>query len=171
MGLRKLLENLNIIQALPDKPTNTATELKQQFDLSGNKIKTYINETLTEDLDSALSTINTTLSSKANSSDVYTKTATDALLQTKADSSTCISKGDLIFLSGEIEFDETTHCAEIEIPQELLYSQVKIISYSMATNVFDPDFYFTGNSGNKIVVHNKGSWTWCTYEIILMKIS
>lgn len=69
MGLRKLLENLNIIQALPDKPTNTATELKQQFDLSGNKIKTYINETLTEDLDSALSTINTTLSTMVTKGD------------------------------------------------------------------------------------------------------
>lgn len=79
MGLRKLLENLNIIQALPDKPTNTATELKQQFDLSGNKIKEYINEILTEDLD-------TVLASKADNDNVYNKITIDTLLQAKADS-------------------------------------------------------------------------------------
>lgn len=87
MSLTKLTENLNIIQALPDKPTIPATELKQQFDSSGNKIKTYINETLTEDLDTTLASMNTTIGKKASKDDVYTKQQTNALLQTKADSS------------------------------------------------------------------------------------
>lgn len=72
MSLTKLTDNLNIIQALPDKPTNTATELKQKFDEASNKIKTYINETLTGEIDTELGTINTSLGNKANTTDVNT---------------------------------------------------------------------------------------------------
>lgn len=43
MGLPKLNENLNIISSLPDKPTNSAIELKEKFDEAGNKIKDFLN--------------------------------------------------------------------------------------------------------------------------------
>lgn len=79
MSLTKLTANLNMHQSKPDKPVDIAEQLKKDFDQPVNDIKEYINDTLTEDLDSALS-------SKANSSDVYTKTETNTLLQTKADS-------------------------------------------------------------------------------------
>lgn len=59
MALTKLTTNLNIIQSLADKPTETATQLKQKFDEAANAIKTYLNETLTDELD----TIVTSLSS------------------------------------------------------------------------------------------------------------
>lgn len=43
MSLPKLNENLNIISSLPDKPTNSAIELKEKFDEAGNKIKNFLN--------------------------------------------------------------------------------------------------------------------------------
>lgn len=55
MALTKLTTNLNNIQALHDKPNTadglTADQLKAKFDKAGNDIKTYINETLTEEID------------------------------------------------------------------------------------------------------------------------
>lgn len=43
MSLPKLNDNLNIISSLPDKPTNSATELKEKFDTAGNIIKNFLN--------------------------------------------------------------------------------------------------------------------------------
>lgn len=61
MALSKLLTNVNNIQALSDKPNEidglTSAELKARFDKAGSDIKTYINETLTEQVDAALSTV------------------------------------------------------------------------------------------------------------------
>lgn len=61
MALTKFLTEVNNIQALSDKPNEidglTSAELKAKFDKAGSDIKTYINETLTEQLDSSLSTI------------------------------------------------------------------------------------------------------------------
>lgn len=57
MALTELTANLNKIQSLADQPTLTATELKQEFDKSGNIIKTYINETLTKELDTIISNL------------------------------------------------------------------------------------------------------------------
>jgi len=57
MSLTKLTENLNTIQGLADKPSETASQLKEKFDEAGNKIKTYINSYLTEELDSIVSTL------------------------------------------------------------------------------------------------------------------
>lgn len=57
MALTKLTDNLNNIQSLADKPTETATQLKQAFDSAGNTIKGYINETLIDELDTALANI------------------------------------------------------------------------------------------------------------------
>ena len=46
MALPELTENLNIIQSLPNKPTEEASELKIKFDKAGNIIKVYLNDTL-----------------------------------------------------------------------------------------------------------------------------
>jgi len=55
MALTKLTANLNNIQALSDRPNAsdglTADELKERFDRAGNEIKSYINNTLTEEID------------------------------------------------------------------------------------------------------------------------
>lgn len=51
MSLTKLNDNLNTIQSLPNKPTLEAEALKAEFDKSGNLIKTYINNTLTEEVE------------------------------------------------------------------------------------------------------------------------
>lgn len=50
MSLTKLNENLNNISNLPDKPSMRADELKAVFDKAGNTIKNFINETLTEEV-------------------------------------------------------------------------------------------------------------------------
>jgi hypothetical protein len=60
MALTKLTSSVNIIQTLPDTPNAgvgglTATQLKQKFDESANIIKTYVNNTLTTELDTSLS--------------------------------------------------------------------------------------------------------------------
>jgi len=65
MSLTKLTDNLNVVQGLADKPTQTASQLKEVFDSAGNTIKDYINNTLTTEIDTSLET-------KANSSDVNT---------------------------------------------------------------------------------------------------
>ena len=70
MALTKLTTNLNNIQALHDKPNTadglTSDELKERFDKAGNDIKTYINGTLTEELDATIG-------------DSYTKTQIDTM--------------------------------------------------------------------------------------------
>ena len=70
MALTKLTTNLNNIQALHDSPNTsdglTADELKEKFDKAGNDIKSYINNTLTTELDSTIG-------------DTYTKTQVDTM--------------------------------------------------------------------------------------------
>ncbi len=55
MGLTKLTANVNNIQSLSDRPNSidglTSSQLKELFDKAGADIKTYLNETLTEELD------------------------------------------------------------------------------------------------------------------------
>lgn len=53
-------EDLNIISSLADQPTMTSSELKAEFDLAGNKIKDYINNTFLPKLDDVLSDITAT---------------------------------------------------------------------------------------------------------------
>ena len=57
MALTKLTSDLNIIQALDDEPNDvgglTAAQLKTKFDEAANAIKTYINNTLTSELDNS----------------------------------------------------------------------------------------------------------------------
>ena len=56
MSLSKFSGAVNNISALADKPSLTATELKAKFDKVGSDLKTYINSTLTEELDTVLAT-------------------------------------------------------------------------------------------------------------------
>lgn len=64
MPLTKLTENVNNIQALSDLPNTidgiTSSQLKEAFDKAGADIKTYLNETLTEELDTVVSNSVTT---------------------------------------------------------------------------------------------------------------
>lgn len=91
MALTKLTTNLNNIQALHDKPNTadglTADQLKEKFDKAGNDIKTYINSTLTEELDAVVA--NTYTETEIDnmftglSSTYYNKTETDNKYQPK----------------------------------------------------------------------------------------
>lgn len=56
MAISKLTDDLNIISSLPDRPTLTSQELKEQFDKASNLIKKYINEKLTEEVGTELQT-------------------------------------------------------------------------------------------------------------------
>lgn len=56
MSLTKLTENLNKVSSLPEKPTLTSAELQAVFDESGNAIKSYINNTLTGEVESLITT-------------------------------------------------------------------------------------------------------------------
>jgi len=90
MALTKLTENLNNIQALHDKPNTadglTADQLKAKFDKAGNDIKTYINDTLTEELDATIGDTYTTTQIDTMfsglSSTYYNKTQIDNTVST-----------------------------------------------------------------------------------------
>ena len=96
MALTKLTTNLNNIQALHDRPNTadglTADELKEKFDKAGNDIKSYINNTLTEELDDIVvdtytkTEIDTMFSGL--SSTYYNKTQVDSGFQKKITSGT-----------------------------------------------------------------------------------
>ena len=61
MALTKLTVNVNNIQALSNRPNEidglTAEQLKAKYDKAGADIKTYLNEVLTAELDTAIATI------------------------------------------------------------------------------------------------------------------
>lgn len=57
MALTKFTSATNFIQSLADKPSQSATELKREFDKVGTLLKEYINDVLTEELDSKESNI------------------------------------------------------------------------------------------------------------------
>jgi len=61
MALTKLTASVNNIQSLSDRPNEidglTSSQLKEKFDKAGADIKTYLNETLTTELDTAIATI------------------------------------------------------------------------------------------------------------------
>lgn len=59
MALPQLTENLNIIQSLPNKPTQEASELKIKFDEAGNIIKVYLNDTLLPEIEKSISNAKT----------------------------------------------------------------------------------------------------------------
>lgn len=68
MSLSKMNNNLNIIQSLPDVPTLSAEELKEKFDEGINSIKTYLNQILTVEIDSLISSLQTSVNNKVNKS-------------------------------------------------------------------------------------------------------
>ncbi len=90
MALTKLTTNLNNIQALHDRPNTsdglTADELKERFDRAGNDIKSYINNTLTDEIDTALANTSSTTyidQQIANLSNTYyNKTQIDSTVAT-----------------------------------------------------------------------------------------
>ncbi len=57
MSLSKLTENMNNVQGLADKPVEAPEILKQVFDKAGNDIKSYINDTLTTQIDVLISNL------------------------------------------------------------------------------------------------------------------
>ena len=90
MALTKLTTNLNNIQALHDRPNVTdgltSDELKERFDRAGNDIKSYINNTLTEELDATIGDTYTTTEIddmfSGLSSTYYNKTQIDSTVST-----------------------------------------------------------------------------------------
>ena len=52
MSLPKLNSNLNIISSLPDKPTQSAIDLKSKWDEAPNIIKDYLNNDLLPSIES-----------------------------------------------------------------------------------------------------------------------
>lgn len=54
MNIQKLTENLNIHQSLPDQPTMTTEQLKQEWDKAPNIIKDYINNILVDGLNTQI---------------------------------------------------------------------------------------------------------------------
>ncbi len=54
MSLTKFNGATNNIRGLADKPTLSASELKEKFDKTGDELKTYINNILTSELDTAI---------------------------------------------------------------------------------------------------------------------
>lgn len=56
MALTKLTAVVNNIQALADRPTETAAQVKVLFDKAGTDIKTFLNDTLTVEADATFAT-------------------------------------------------------------------------------------------------------------------
>lgn len=61
MSLTKFTDNTNIISELSDTPIETAAELKGKFDSAGTKIKNYLNNILTEEIEQLVSSTRTNL--------------------------------------------------------------------------------------------------------------
>lgn len=169
MSLTKLTDNLNIIQALPDKPVDTATVLKQKFDLSGNKIKEYINEKLTEDIDTELET-------KANSSDVYKKTEIDTLLEAKANSSDVSNnykqKSAFNILKYGVFIPSSQYETIINYPEGFMENNCVLLNFQYSGNNSDVDFEAILSSEGIVISRKSGSAVRdenILYEIVLMR--
>ncbi len=58
MAITYFTEDMNIIQALDDQPNDvgglSADELKAKFDEGGNKVKTFLNNTLIPELNNVI---------------------------------------------------------------------------------------------------------------------
>lgn len=54
MSLTKCVADTNNISSLPDRPALTSAELKNKFDKAGADIKSFLNNTLTTEVDNAL---------------------------------------------------------------------------------------------------------------------
>lgn len=96
MTLSKLTTDLNIVSTLADLPNATsgltAAQLKAKFDEGPNDIKTYINNTLTSEIDTQLAAGGTALTTHKTSGDhdtrYYTQAQADAKYETITDLTT-----------------------------------------------------------------------------------
>lgn len=66
MSISKFNENVNIIASLPDKPTNSASELKAKFDAGANLIKVYINTVLIPEVEAGIRPVVNNLTAGGN---------------------------------------------------------------------------------------------------------
>lgn len=84
MPVTKFTENVNNIQALSDQPNTidglTSSELKQRFDKAGADIKTYLNNTLTEEIDDIVVATNSSITSVRNAIPTNYVTSSDSRL-------------------------------------------------------------------------------------------
>lgn len=171
MSLTKFTGDVDNIQSLPDKPTQTASQLKTLFDKTGADLKTYINETLTTELD-------TTLGTKANNSNVYSKAEADTLLGEKANSADVYTKvqsntnfkanGDFTVISGSHIFNGTTKSFNIPYPSGFNKDNSVIISTGKQYNESNILVDLLDDVIN--VRQNNASATTYIYKIVLMKV-
>lgn len=201
MSLTKFNGETNNIQSLPDKPTQTASQLKTLFDKTGADLKTYINETLTTELD-------TTLGTKANSSNVYTKTdvynkeesysktETDTLLGTKADSSNVYTKtevntllgnkantsslssyklkGDFSVMTGTVSLSSSKLQHTDNLPSGFTASNSVLITFAPNLEVNSPGYHAYLNNSKIVIGFDSGSTVRTVtfpYKAVIMKIS
>jgi hypothetical protein len=186
MSLTKLTDNLNIIQSLADKPTETASELKEAFDTAGNAIKNYINATLTDEIDSALTGVDSALDTKASASSVYSKTDMNALLADKVDSSDVYVKDDFAILTGNFSVTGTTTevsgRAEISYPSGFNASNCVAIACECthingSMYISNSPYFYVEKSFLSLFAHYKQPTTqseshtyFISYKIVLLKI-
>lgn len=173
MSLTKFTGATNWIRSLINKPTKPASELKEDFDKAGDLIKTYINETLTEEIDTQLENkannsdvyskteANTLLGEKANSADVYTKAESDNLLNDKANSTDLIKyklKSDFAFIEGtaDVAPSVSTEFA-VSYPAGFTRDNCVLISFGLGYNISLNGFNYVGYSKNASY-YNKGAW-------------
>lgn len=121
MSLTKFTGATNNIQGLADKPTETAEELKELFDKTGDDLKTYINETLTEEID-------TELSSKANSNNVYTKNDVYTKNEVDEEVTNCKTKGDFVAVRAEFSYGGGDDSVTVDLPTGFTAENCVIIS-------------------------------------------
>lgn len=85
LALTKLTDDLDIIQALADLPNTTdgltAQQLKAKFDEAVNLVKTYVNNTLTAELDTDFATKADLAASELG--DISDNTLTEAKMATE----------------------------------------------------------------------------------------
>ncbi len=152
MSLTKFNEETNNIQSLPDKPTLLASELKGKFDKTGDDLKTYINETLTAEID-------TELEKKANNSNVYTKAQSNTNFK---------ANGDFTVISGSHLFNGTTKYFNIPYPSGFNKDNSVIISTGKQYNERNILVNLLDDVIN--VQQDNASATTYIYKIVLMKV-
>lgn len=192
MSLTKFTGATNWIRSLINKPTKPASELKEDFDKAGDLIKTYINETLTEEIDTQLENkannsdvyskteANTLLGEKANSADVYTKAESDNLLNDKANSTDLIKyklNGDFAVLTGTADFS-SRNSKNISYPEG--FTKDNCIAISLMLNYQYTSFrtvssaYIEFSQYTMIIYDDyayQNRYNHVDYKVVLMKIS
>src|SRR5574344_1429518 len=76
MALTKCGVVTNNISGLPDSPSLSSSELKEKFDKSGADIKTYINNTVTEEIEDEISGAETRAKAEFKKTYKYSETTT-----------------------------------------------------------------------------------------------